>query len=36
MQTSIGITSENLAYIAQSLNILLADEHVLYIKTRKA
>lgn len=36
MQTSIGITPENLAHIAQALNTLLADEHVLYIKTRRA
>ena len=36
MKTEIGITSKNLAEVAHSLNRLLADEHVLYIKTRKA
>ena len=36
METSIGITPANLAEVAQSLNQLLADEHVLYIKTRNA
>lgn len=36
MQTDIGIKPANLAEVAQSLNSLLADEHVLYIKTRKA
>ncbi len=33
---SIGIKPENLSEIAQSLNRFLADETVLYIKTRKA
>ena len=36
MKTEIGIKPANTAEIAQSLNRLLADEHVLYIKTRKA
>ena len=36
MKTAIGITLENLAHVAQSLNKILADEHVLYIQTRKA
>jgi starvation-inducible DNA-binding protein len=36
MKTEIGIKPSNTAEIAKSLNILLADEHVLYIKTRKA
>ena len=36
MKTEIGIKSSNSAEIAQSLNTLLADEHVLYIKTRRA
>jgi DNA-binding ferritin-like protein (oxidative damage protectant) len=36
MQTDIGIKPANLAEVAQALNSLLADEHVLYIKTRKA
>ena len=36
MKTEIGIKPANSAEIAQSLNRLLADEHVLYIKTRRA
>jgi len=36
MKTEIGIKPANAAEVAQSLNRLLADEHVLYIKTRKA
>lgn len=36
MKTEIGIKPVNTAEIARSLNTLLADEHVLYIKTRKA
>ena len=36
MKTEIGIKPANSTEIAQSLNGLLADEHVLYIKTRKA
>ena len=36
MITSIGIKPEHLALVSHSLNKLLADEHVLYIKTRNA
>ena len=36
MQSNIGIKPEHVKEIANSLNQLLADEHVLYIKTRKA
>ena len=36
MKPGIGIKPENLSKVAQSLNILLADEHILYIKTRNA
>src|SRR3954467_14931681 len=36
MKTEIGIKPSNTAEVAQSLNSLLADEHVLYIKTRNA
>jgi starvation-inducible DNA-binding protein len=36
MDTKIGIKPEDLAQVAHSLNRLLADEHVLYIKTRNA
>jgi starvation-inducible DNA-binding protein len=36
MKAEIGIKPANAAAIAKSLNILLADEHILYIKTRKA
>src|SRR5262245_6684790 len=36
MKTEIGIKDANTAEVAQSLNRLLADENVLYIKTRKA
>jgi starvation-inducible DNA-binding protein len=36
METQIGIKPEHLADAARSLNKLLADEHVLYIKTRNA
>jgi starvation-inducible DNA-binding protein len=36
MKTEIGIKPANTAEVAQSLNRLLADEHVLYIKTRRA
>ena len=36
MKTEIGINQKNLVGVAQALNILLADEHVLYIKTRNA
>lgn len=34
MSTHIGITDENRAKSATQLNLLLADEHLLYIKTR--
>jgi starvation-inducible DNA-binding protein len=36
MQTEIGIKEINTAEVAQLLNRLLADQHVLYIKTRRA
>jgi starvation-inducible DNA-binding protein len=36
MEAEIGIKARNSAAVAQSLNQLLADEHVLYIKTRNA
>ena len=36
MQTEIGIKPADSAEVAHSLNRLLADEHVLYIKTRNA
>lgn len=36
MKAEIGISDANIASVAQSLNKLLADEHVLYIKTRRA
>ena len=36
MQTEIGIKEINTAEVAQLLNSLLADQHVLYIKTRRA
>ncbi len=36
MKTEIGIKPKNLAEVAHALNILLADENVLYIKTRNA
>lgn len=36
MTTTIGIKPEHLALVAQSLNRVLANEHVLYIKTRNA
>ena len=36
MKTEIGIKRSNTAEVAHSLNKLLADENVLYIKTRKA
>src|SRR4030095_9588822 len=36
MQTEIGIKPSSSAEIAHSLNSLLADEHILYIKTRNA
>jgi len=36
MKTAIGIKEPNRAAVAQALNKVLADEHVLYIKTRNA
>lgn len=36
MKTNIGIMPVNMTEVAHSLNMLLADEHVLYIKTRNA
>jgi DNA-binding ferritin-like protein (oxidative damage protectant) len=36
MKANIGVKPEHLVEIAKSLNRLLADEHVLYIKTRNA
>ncbi|MFL5787576.1 MAG: Dps family protein [Flavisolibacter sp.] len=36
MNTEIGIKPINTSKVAQSLNKILADEHVLYIKTRRA
>ena len=36
MEPKIGIKKPNLAAVAKSLNIILSDEHVLYIKTRHA
>ncbi len=36
METEIGIKPKNSTAIAVSLNQLLADEHVIYIKTRNA
>lgn len=36
MKAEIGIKPADSAEVAQSLNRLLADEHVLYIKTRRA
>jgi starvation-inducible DNA-binding protein len=36
MEPQIGISSENLAKVAHTLNKILADEYVLYTKTRNA
>ena len=36
MEAKIGISQENLAEVAHALSTLLADEYVLYTKTRKA
>ncbi|SES19418.1 Dps family protein [Pedobacter rhizosphaerae] len=36
MEAKIGISSDNLAEVAHSLSKILADEYVLYTKTRKA
>ena len=35
MQVEIGLSGQNREAIGQILNALLADEHVLYVKTRK-
>ena len=35
MKTDIGVLSENRKKVSELLNVLLADETVLYIKTRK-
>jgi starvation-inducible DNA-binding protein len=34
MANVIAISEENRAQVARSLNVLLADEHILYMKTR--
>ncbi|KQR71488.1 Dps family protein [Pedobacter sp. Leaf176] len=36
MEAKIGISADNLAKVAHSLSKILADEYVLYTKTRKA
>lgn len=36
MEAKIGISPENMAQVAHSLSKILADEYVLYTKTRKA
>ena len=36
MKTQIGMKPENSVQVADTLNKLLSDEHVLYIKTRNA
>ena len=36
MKAEIGVTGLNLKSVANELNILLADENVLYIKTKNA
>jgi starvation-inducible DNA-binding protein len=36
MQPKIGIKEENLSKVAHALNIILADEYILYTKTRNA
>jgi starvation-inducible DNA-binding protein len=36
MVNGIGISEESRAQVAHSLNVLLADEHILYMKTRNA
>jgi starvation-inducible DNA-binding protein len=36
MKTQIGISSENITHVAHTLNGFLADEFVLYLKTRNA
>ncbi|HSB92646.1 MAG TPA: DNA starvation/stationary phase protection protein [Flavitalea sp.] len=36
MKTGIGIKASDTAAVAEALNLILADEHVLYVKTRNA
>jgi starvation-inducible DNA-binding protein len=36
MQPNIGISAENLSQVAHALNVILADEYILYTKTRNA
>jgi starvation-inducible DNA-binding protein len=36
MKTSIGIKDADLKKVAKLLNVLLADEHIIYMKTRNA
>jgi starvation-inducible DNA-binding protein len=36
MKPNIGISAENLAKVAHAMNIILADEYVLYTKTKNA
>ncbi|WP_290848155.1 hypothetical protein [Flavobacterium sp.] len=36
MENQIGISEQQLQQLTNSLNILLADEFVLYVKARKA
>jgi starvation-inducible DNA-binding protein len=36
MEPKIGISSENLAQVAHALNVIQADEYILYTKTRNA
>ncbi len=36
MEAKIGINAENLSKVAHALNVILADEYVLYTKTRNA
>jgi starvation-inducible DNA-binding protein len=36
MEPRIGISKENLAKVAHALNVILADEYLLYTKTRNA
>jgi starvation-inducible DNA-binding protein len=36
MEPKIGITAANLANVAHALNVILADEYLLYTKTRNA
>ena len=36
MKPNIGISAENLAKVAHAMNVILADEYLLYTKTRNA